>query len=143
MTHLQHAQPVLFRHRCWRMRTRWPGMSIGFWTGIAARRCRRWAPARWRFVLPLDPEATAKELGFDSAAPNSIDAVSRSGFRAEFLFVGALLGVHLSRWARRSVSGRPEFGWIDWTMRSRPGPRSCRKKTPVSQLARQNHQRSQ
>jgi len=115
MTHLQHAQPVLFAHQLlahahslardvdrfldWDRRAAVSPLGAGALAGSS---------------LPLDPEATAKELGFNSAAPNSIDAVSDRDFVAEFLFVGALLGVHLSRlgeeiclWATR------EFGWIE------------------------------
>src|SRR5438132_115432 len=48
-------------------------------------------------TLPVDPVATAADLGFTSACPNSVDAVSDRDFAAEFLFCAALLGVHLSR----------------------------------------------
>ena len=115
MTHLQHAQPVLFAHQLlahahalsrdvgrlmdWDRRAAVSPLGAGALAGSS---------------LPLDPEATARELGFDGAATNSIDAVSDRDFVAEFLFAGALLGVHLSRlgeeiclWASR------EFDWIE------------------------------
>jgi argininosuccinate lyase len=115
MTHLQHAQPILFAHQLlahahslsrdvqrlmdWDKRAAISPLGAGALAGSS---------------LPLQPEITAKELGFDSAATNSIDAVSDRDFVAEFLFVGALVGVHLSRlgeeiclWATR------EFGWIE------------------------------
>ncbi len=64
--------------------------------------------------LPLDPEATARELGFALAAANSIDAVSDRDFAVEFLFVAALLGVHLSRIGEEIVLWTTsEFGWIE------------------------------
>src|SRR5439155_5228529 len=64
--------------------------------------------------LPLDPVRVAHELGFDSAAPNSIDAVSDRDFVAEFLFAAALAGVHLSRLGEEIVLWTtPEFGWVD------------------------------
>ncbi|HEY2176721.1 MAG TPA: argininosuccinate lyase [Mycobacteriales bacterium] len=114
MTHLQHAQPVLFAHHLlahvhalardvdrlldWDRRAAVSPLGAGALAGSS---------------LPLDPAATAAELGFAAPAGNSIDAVSDRDFAAEFLFVGALLGVHLSRigeeiclWASR------EFRWI-------------------------------
>jgi argininosuccinate lyase len=64
--------------------------------------------------LPLDPEALAAELGFDSAAPNSMDAVSDRDFAAEFCFAAALIGVHLSRLGEEIVLwSSQEFGWIE------------------------------
>jgi argininosuccinate lyase len=115
MTHLQHAQPILFAHQL---------LAHGHSLSRDVQRLMDWdkraaisplgAGALAGSSLPLQPEVTAKELGFDSAATNSIDAVSDRDFVAEFLFVGALLGVHLSRlgeeiclWATR------EFGWVE------------------------------
>ncbi len=115
MTHLQHAQPVLFAHHLlahvhslardvdrlvdWDRRAAISPLGAGALAGSS---------------LPLDPAATAAELGFTGSAGNSIDAVSDRDFVAEFLFAGALLGVHLSRigeeiclWASR------EFRWIE------------------------------
>ena len=46
--------------------------------------------------LPVDPEAVAAELGFDSASPNSMDAVSDRDFAAEFCFAAAMIGVSVS-----------------------------------------------
>jgi len=61
----------------------------------------------------VDRAALAAELGFASASPNSLDAVSDRDFIAEFLFWAALLGVHLSQWAEDLVfwSSR-EFGFV-------------------------------
>ena len=56
----------------------------------------------------------AKELGFTSAAPNSMDAVADRDFAAEFLFVAALVGVHLSRLGEEVVLWTSqEFGWVE------------------------------
>ena len=59
------------------------------------------------------PHETARELGFNAAVANSIDAVSDRDFVAELLFITSLIGIHLSRigeeftlWASR------EFGWV-------------------------------
>ena len=114
MTHLQHAQPVLFAHqllahvhalardvdrlRDWDARAAVGPLGSGALAGSS---------------LPLDPVAAAEELGFASAAPNSMDAVSDRDFVAEFLFCAALLGVHLSRFGEEVVLwNTSEFGWV-------------------------------
>ena len=112
-THLQRAQPVSFGHELakhvqallrdvqrwqdWDRRAALSPMGAGALSGSS---------------LPLDPQAVAEELAFDGVLANSIDAVSDRDFVAEFLFVAAMLGVHLSRlseeiclWASR------EFAW--------------------------------
>ncbi|MEP6696374.1 MAG: argininosuccinate lyase [Pseudonocardiales bacterium] len=115
MTHLQHAQPVLFAHhllahvqallrdierlRDWDVRAAVCPLGSGALAGSA---------------LPLDPAAVAAELGFDRPAANSIDAVSDRDFAAEFLFVAALVGVHLSRLGEEVVLwSSQEFGWVE------------------------------
>jgi argininosuccinate lyase len=140
MTHLQHAQPVLFAHQLL-------AHVQGFARDVArfmdwdkrAAVCPLGAGALAGSSLPLDPEAVAEELGFDSAAPNSMDAVSDRDFVAEFLFVAALLGVHLSRlgeevvlWASR------EFSWIEMDDAYATGSSIMpQKKNPdVAELAR-------
>ena len=139
-THLQHAQPVSFGHELakhvhafardidrlmdWDERAALSPMGAGALAGSS---------------LPLDPQAVAHELGFRGAVANSIDAVSDRDFVAEFCFVAALIGVHLSRlgeeiclWTSR------EFGWarLDdaWSTGSSIMPQ---KKNPdVAELAR-------
>jgi len=114
MTHLQHAQPVLFGHQLlahvqalardvqrlqdWDRRASVSPLGSGALAGSS---------------LPVDPVASARELGFDSAANNSMDAVADRDFVAEFLFVAALLGVHLSRLGEEVVLwNSTEFGWV-------------------------------
>jgi len=139
-THLQHAQPVSFGHELakhahalgrdvdrladWDRRAALSPLGAGALAGSA---------------LALDPHAVAAELGFDAPIPNSIDAVSDRDFVAEFLFVTAMVGVHLSRlgeeiclWASR------EFGWATlddaWSTGSSIMPQ---KKNPdIAELAR-------
>jgi len=97
-THLQRAQPVLLSHH-------FNAHALGL-----LRDVDRMMDARTRLnvsplgagaiagtSLPIDPNFTAKVLGFDSAFINSMDAVSDRDFVAETLFALALLGVHLSR----------------------------------------------
>jgi len=115
MTHLQHAQPVLLAHqllahvqafardasrlRDWDARAAVSPLGSGALAGSS---------------LPLDPDAVAAELGFTSAADNSMDAVSDRDFAAEFCFVAALLGVHLSRLGEEVVLwSSHEFGWVE------------------------------
>src|SRR5207248_1120231 len=114
MTHLQHAQPVLLAHHLlahvhalardverlvdWDRRAAVSPLGAGALAGSS---------------LPLDPKTTAAELGFSAAAPNSIDAVSDRDFVAEFLFVAAMLGVHLSRIGEElCLWATSEFRWI-------------------------------
>jgi argininosuccinate lyase len=114
MTHLQHAQPILFSHQLlahvqallrdldrlvdWDRRAAVSPLGAGALAGSS---------------LPLDPEAVARELGFSAAAANSIDAVSDRDFAAEFLFVGAMTGVHLSRLGEEVMLWTSqEFGWV-------------------------------
>jgi argininosuccinate lyase len=114
-THLQPAQPIAFGHqllahvqallrdldrlRDWDARAAVSPLGAGALAGSS---------------LPLDPVVTAKELGFDAAAANSIDAVSDRDFAAEFLFVAALTGVHLSRLGEEVVLWTtPAFGWVE------------------------------
>jgi argininosuccinate lyase len=140
MTHLQHAQPVLLAHHLlahvhalardvdrlqdWDRRAAVSPLGAGALAGSS---------------LPLDPEAVARELGFDRPAANSIDAVSDRDFAAEFLFAAALLGVHLSRIGEEIILwATPEFGWarLDdaWSTGSSIMPQ---KKNPdIAELAR-------
>ena len=115
MTHLQHAQPVLLAHqllahvqafsrdagrlRDWDKRAAVSPLGAGALAGSS---------------LAIDPEAVAAELGFESAAENSMDAVSDRDFAAEFCFAAALLGVHLSRLGEEVVLwSTHEFGWVE------------------------------
>ncbi|MDH4016229.1 MAG: argininosuccinate lyase [Actinomycetota bacterium] len=139
-THLQHAQPVSFGHELakhahafgrdldrladWDRRAALSPLGAGALAGSA---------------LALDPHAVAIELGFTEPIANSIDAVSDRDFVAEFLFVSAMVGVHLSRlgeeiclWASR------EFAWATlddaWSTGSSIMPQ---KKNPdIAELAR-------
>ena len=115
LTHLQHAQPILFAHQLLAHVQAFKRDVERFvdWDKRAAR-SPLGAGALAGSSLPLDPVAVAQELGFDGPTDNSIDAVSDRDFAAEFLFVAALLGVHLSRlgeevclWTTR------EFGWVE------------------------------
>lgn len=89
--------------------------------------------------LALDPEAIAQELGFDSAADNSIDATSSRDFASEAAFVFAEVAVDLSRLAEEIIAwSTPEFGYVtladEWSTGSSIMPQ---KKNPdVAELMR-------
>ncbi|MGA9146874.1 MAG: argininosuccinate lyase [Candidatus Nanopelagicales bacterium] len=139
-THLQRAQPVSFGHelakhvhafardldrlRDWDVRTSVSPLGSGALSGSA---------------LALDPEAVAAELGFAGAAANSIDAVSDRDFAAEFLFVAAMIGIHLSRLGEEvCLWTSKEFGFAtlhdSWSTGSSIMPQ---KKNPdIAELAR-------
>src|SRR6266568_2430021 len=115
MTHLQHAQPVLFGHQLL-AHVQAFARDVGRlrdWDKRAAI-CPLGSGALAGSSLPLDPEAVAAELGFDEAAPNSMDAVADRDFAAEFCFAAALIGVHLSRLGEEVVLwSSQEFGWVE------------------------------
>ncbi len=103
-THLQTAQPVTFGHH------------LLAYVEMAARDRGRFADARKRLnesplgaaalagtSFPLDRAMTAKALGFDRPAANSLDAVSDRDFVLETLAAAAIAAIHLSRFAEEIV----------------------------------------
>jgi argininosuccinate lyase len=113
-THLQRAQP-----------TRFAQFFLSHVWALERDR-ERWAAVRSRAaVMPLGAGAVTgsgftvdrgflkERLGFDRVAPNSMDAVSDRDFVAEFAFVGALTGAHLSRLAEDLILySSSEFGFV-------------------------------
>ena len=89
--------------------------------------------------LGLNPDAIAADLGFASAAENSIDATSSRDFAAEAAFVCAMIGVDLSRLAEDVILwSTTEFGYAvlhdEWSTGSSIMPQ---KKNPdIAELAR-------
>jgi argininosuccinate lyase len=115
LTHVQHAQPVSFGH--WLLAHVQPLLRdlerLSDWDGRTAI-SPLGSGALAGSSLPLDPAAVAKELGFVAPAANSMDAVADRDFVAEFLFVTALIGVHLSRLGEEVVLWTStEFGWVE------------------------------
>jgi argininosuccinate lyase len=103
-THLQTAQPVTFGHH------------LLAYVEMAARDRGRFADARRRLnecplgaaalagtAFPIDRDMTAKALGFDRPAANSLDAVADRDFVLETLAATAITSVHLSRFAEEIV----------------------------------------
>ena len=112
-THLQHAQPVIFGHEIakhahafqrdlsrindWLERTSVSPLGSGALAGSS---------------LPLNPKATAADLGFSDSAANSIDAVSDRDFVSEALYILATIGIHLSRIGEEwCILATTEFSW--------------------------------
>ncbi len=139
-THLQTAQPVTLGHH------------LLAWNEMLARDANRLRDARLRTDVsplgaaalagtsyPIDREMSARSLGFDSVARNSLDAVSDRDFAIEYVFTCSLIMVHLSRMSEEIVLWASDaFGFAD------PGDAFCtgssimpQKKNPdVAELIR-------
>lgn len=105
-THMQRAQPVLAAH---------------YWLAYVEKFQRdreRLADCRKRVnvcplgaaalagtSLPIERDLTAKLMGFESVAANSLDVSSDRDFLIEFVFCLSLIAAHLSTWAEE---------WIVW-----------------------------
>jgi argininosuccinate lyase len=114
-THLQRAQPVYLGHHLlayfWMFRRDGSRFAL-------ARRAASTLPAGSGALAgvgwTLDRDALARELGFDSVAPNSIDAVSSRDFVLDYLAAAAVCGVHLSRLGGELVLwSSSEFGFAE------------------------------
>ena len=103
-THLQTAQPVTWGHH------------MMAYVEMFGRDLSRMRDARARMnesplgaaalagtSFPIDREMTAKALGFDRPAANSLDAVSDRDFALEFLGAASICAMHLSRFAEELV----------------------------------------
>ncbi|MCS7209674.1 MAG: argininosuccinate lyase [Fimbriimonadales bacterium] len=115
LTHQQHAQPVTLGHHlmahCWAFIR---DLSRLAHAGDRMNLCPLGAGALAGTSFPIDRELLAAELGFAMPAPNSIDAVADRDFVAEYLFVCALLMVHLSRLAQELILwSTPEYGYVE------------------------------
>jgi argininosuccinate lyase len=61
----------------------------------------------------IDRQAMAQAMGFGEVTQNSMDAVGDSDFAAEFLFVAAMIGIHLSRLAEDLILySNPALGFV-------------------------------
>jgi argininosuccinate lyase len=113
-THLQRAEPVLVAH--WLLA----------YVEMFRRDIDRLADCRKRLnlcplgsgaiagtILPLDREAIAAELEFDSPTANSMDATSDRDFAIEFVQALSFVALHLSRWAEEFILfATTEFGFV-------------------------------
>ena len=113
-THLQRAEPVLVAH--WLLA----------YVEMFLRDADRLADCRKRLnlcplgsgavagaTLPLDRDQIARELAFDAATANSMDATSDRDFALEFTQALSLLAIHLSRWAEEMILfSSEEYGFV-------------------------------
>ena len=114
MTHLQHAQPVLFSHfilahaeAFFRDLER-----LGAARGMADS-CPLGSGALGGCAFPIDRGALAKELGFSRISANSLDAVGDRDFAVDYLYALAGLATHISRLAEDFVFfASQEFGYV-------------------------------
>ena len=103
-THLQTAQPVTWGHH------------MMAYVEMLGRDASRFRDARARMYesplgtaalagtsFDIDRDATAKALGFDRPAANSLDAVADRDFALEFLSASSICAMHLSRFAEELV----------------------------------------
>src|SRR5579883_2873126 len=103
-THLQVAQPVTFGHHLLAY-VEMLGRDRGRLKDCRTRLndCPLGAAALAGTSFPIDRGMTARLLGFDRPAANSLDAVSDRDFALEFLATAAIAGTHLSRFAEEIV----------------------------------------
>lgn len=97
-THLQRAQPILFAH--WALAHQEMLERDAARIADARRRvniCPLGSGALAGTTYAIDRDALARDLGFDHASRNSLDATADRDFIAETLFCIAQTGVHLSR----------------------------------------------
>ena len=113
-THLQAAQPVTFGHH------------MLAWLEMLERDRERLLDARKRVNtlplgaaalagtgFPIDRQYTTELLGFERPAANSLDAVSDRDFALEVNAAGAILMVHLSRFAEELILwNATPFGFV-------------------------------
>ncbi len=114
-THLQRAQPVRLAHH-WLAFVEMLGRDADRLGDLRARlaACPLGSGALAGSTLPLDCEDTARGLGFDAPAANSMDAVASRDGALEFLAAVAICMVHLSRLAEELVIwSSAEFGFVE------------------------------
>ncbi|WP_270578596.1 argininosuccinate lyase [Caldibacillus thermoamylovorans] len=114
-THLQRAQPISFAHHLlayfWMFerdkerlqdslkRINWSPLGAGALAGT---------------TFPIDRQFSAKQLGFDTVYPNSLDAVSDRDFILEFLSIASILMMHISRLSEELVLwSSQEFQFVE------------------------------
>jgi argininosuccinate lyase len=113
-THTQRAQPILLSH--WWLSHLWASQrdrerlhDLQQRTAVSPLGSGALAGT----AFPIDRDALSHDLGFASASPNSLDAVSDRDFVAEYLFCATLIGLHLSRMAEALILySTAEFSFV-------------------------------
>ena len=114
-THLQTAQPVTFGHHM----MAWHEMLVRDYGRLSD--CRKrvnmmplGAAALAGTTFPIDRTITARLLGFEAPAENSLDAVSDRDFSIELTAAASLLMMHLSRFSEELVLWTSDpFGFVE------------------------------
>jgi len=139
-THVQRAQPVLLSHHllahCWSF-----GRDLDRLSDLLVRVdvSTLGAGALAGSSLPLDPEFTARDMGFSAVFENSLDAVSDRDFVAEALFVLSMIAIHLSRLGEEFVLWTSdEFGFasLDDAYATGSSMLPQKKNADIAELAR-------
>jgi len=114
-THLQRAQPISFAHH----------LLAYFWMFERDKerlqdslKRMNWSPlgagALAGTTFPIDRHFSAKQLGFETVYPNSLDAVSDRDFILEFLSIASILMMHISRLAEELILwSSQEFQFVE------------------------------
>lgn len=103
-THLQVAQPVTFGHHM----LAYAEMFLRYLERVGQARERLnvsplGAAALAGTSYPIDPDFSARELGFSRAFRNSLDAVSDRDFVVDICAAGSIIMGHLSRFAEEII----------------------------------------
>jgi len=113
-THMQPAQPVSFAHHCLAYVEMF-ARDHGRFTDAAKRMNESplGTAALAGTPFKIDRDKTAKALGFDHPARNSLDAVASRDFALEYISAASIAAVHLSRLAEEIVIWMtPAFGFV-------------------------------
>ena len=113
-THLQKAQPILLSHHLlayvWMLSR---DVSRLRHAHDAADSMSLGSAALAGTTFPVDRRFVADELGFDSVAPNSLDAVSDRDFLLDLAYACGVAMMHLSRLCEELVVwNSDEFGFV-------------------------------
>ena len=114
MTHMQHAQPILFSHFLLAHAEAFFRDTVRLNVAVAmADACPMGSGALAGCALDVDRAAIARELGFARPTANSLDAASDRDFALDYLFAVTGIATHLSRLAEDFVIfASQEFGYV-------------------------------
>src|SRR6266478_1110276 len=114
MTHMQHAQPILFSHFLLAHAEAFSrDLTRLQHAAESADACPMGSGALAGNSFGIDRSAIARELGFSRITANSLDAVSDRDFALDYLFALAGIATHLSRLAEDFVIfASQEFAYV-------------------------------
>ena len=114
MTHMQHAQPILFSHFLLAHAEAFLRDAHRLAAANAtADACPMGSGALAGCGLNVDRAAISRELGFARPTANSLDAASDRDFALDYLYALSVIATHLSRLAEDFVLfASQEFGFI-------------------------------